>query len=224
MENTTATPEVEFSDRMKETIAENLNEVLTPVDNDTMLTPNGDRYVGLSSALKALQCSKTHFYMDICRKNTIRQKHLRKRVYFSEIDLVKVANDSKASSSSQNSIDPENNQNSEKREARANMQVALVNGALEDKKELKEQVALLLVKKEKLYGWVMFLIACSTLFVLVLIGSLIYFSLDKSFYRLENKSLNERINQYEQNLNAKIAENNVLNIKLAVLQAKGDQK
>ena len=80
------------------------------------------------------------------------------------------------------------------------------------------------VKKEKLYGWVMFLISCSTLFVLALIGSLIYFGLDKSYYRLENKTLNERIDQYEQNFNAKIAENNALNVKLAVLQAKGDQK
>ena len=224
MENTTVIPEVEFSDRMKETIEENLNEVLTVVDNDTIITPNGDRYIGITSALKALQCSKTHFYMDLCRKNTIRQKHMRKRVYFSEIDLVKVANDSKARFNSQNSTEPENNQNSEKREARASMQLDLIKGAIEDKKELKEQVALLLMKKEKLYGRMMFFVACSIFFGSAFVWALTYIHSVNAVYTSEQEAVNERINQYEQMLNAKTAENNALNVKLAVLQAKGDQK
>jgi len=224
MENTTATPEVEFSDRMKETIAENLNEVLTPVDKDTMITPNGDRYIGLGSALRALQCSKTHFYMDICRKNVIRQKHLRKRVFFNETDLVKVANDFKTKKGPRDSIEPKNDQNSEKREARANMSVALIEGTLKDKEELKEQVALLLVKKEKLYGRMMFFVACSIIFVSAFVWTLTEIGSVKSFYTLQNNTLNERISQYEQKLDAKTAENNALNVKLAVLQAKGDQK
>ena len=149
---------------------------------------------------------------------------MRKRVYFSEIDLVKVANDSKARFNSQNSTEPENNQNSEKREARASMQLDLIKGAIEDKKELKEQVALLLMKKEKLYGRMMFFVACSIFFGSAFVWALTYIHSVNAVYTSEQEAVNERINQYEQMLNAKTAENNALNVKLAVLQAKGDQK
>ena len=140
MENTTATPEVEFSDQMKETIAENLNEVLTPVDKDTAITPNGDRYIGITTALRYLQCSKTHFYTVALTNNKVRQKRIMKRVFFNEVDLIEIANAYKIRKSSSFSSEGTNERKDEKQESKQNTSIAIVDSVLKEKEELIKQV------------------------------------------------------------------------------------
>ena len=162
--------------------------------------------------------------MDISKKNNIREKHWKKRVYFNEVDLIGVANSYKLSKSPDISIERTNSEKEEKRESRQNGPVALIRESYGQQDKLIERINIINERKQLFFGLMMFFIS-STLF---LGATFFYFSqsVDKEnqLNNAEKLKLNDTKTRLEQIIEAKTVENNSLNVKLAVLQEKGNQK
>ena len=224
MPNTTEEPKVEFSDRMKETIIENLgpvdDETLTHVDNDTVITPNGDRYVGIVKALRYLQCSKTHFYTVVCVNNKIKQKRMMKRVYFYEVDLIEIANANKIRTRKSFSEENMNERKDEKSEPKQNSTLKV----LDDIVDLRKEASQLYRTNSMLFGTATFFLASS-----LFLGVGYWHDIKAHDVIIKDKTaeilnLNNTKEQLEQNFTKLKDENTALNLKLAGLQTKGDQK
>jgi hypothetical protein len=220
MKNTTEIPEVKFSDRMTDLVDENLTETVTAVDSDTLITPNGVKYISLNSARKMFRCSKSHFYGNVLSGRGIGRRHLNRHVYYKEIDLINVANEFKKteiplfSKIPKDGRIPENN----------NKGLAIVDLVIKEKEHLEKEVKLLYNLKAWLFGAVGVLTATSFLVCIENFNEKTSFSTILGVHESKEKILGEQIGQLRQDNDGKWAEIKFLQDKLAAIQAKGDQK
>jgi len=223
MENTTEIPEVKFSDKITDLVDENLTETVTAVDSDTLITPNGVKYISLNLARKMFRCSKSHFYANVLSGHTIGKRHLNRHVFYKEVDLINVANEFKETEIPIFSKRPKDGHISEKKESE-NKGLAIIDLVIKEKDELSKEVKLLYNLKARLFGAVAFLTATSLFLLWINFNEKTSFSTLLSVQTSEKKTLEGQLGRLGQDNNGKTAEIKALQDKINAMQAKGDQK
>jgi len=225
------TTEVKFTDKMNETITENLRkteenlvELLKEVDKGTIITPDGTKYVSMPRSIELLQCSKSHLYSNLLPKANVRKKYFRGNVYFNEGDLIELSNTAKVHQDTVFSKTPENDKNDKKSEKSTSNAITVLDTLIKEKTELTNRINDLNEKNSVLTGEKMFSYA-SNLFLTIL--CLIFLTTAYCTYTVQQtKILNVDSNNVllGQQIVAKTAENFALKEKVDLMQTKGDQK
>ena len=209
-----------LSDRMQEKIDENIDSVLQRLDDETLVTPDGTKYINLKAAKRNARCSKTHFYVELLGKNQIRKRHLGGRVYFNEADILQaISNSVKTTKSKVFSEEPLNRRKDEKPNIEGKTTIVWVQSLLKEKEDLREQLSASNIRVEKANGMAMFYLASTIGFALLSICGFYSVQQILDVQRSENRSFSERLDNKELVLAQKIDENAKLQQNLAVLKA-----